>query len=144
MLMIFFLLLINTYGPQIVMYYLYAYYTVESGIKQLTHLHTTRIVVRFATGRSHKLINIHESVTQCLPLRLAWSSGAICEVAIKLTKLLHFLLIVSFGKAKAFFVMLLIIAVAFLLFFIALYLVSPLIAPEPLKLEGAHVLVSGM
>ena len=32
---IFFLLLINIYGPQIVMYYLYAYYTVESGIKQL-------------------------------------------------------------------------------------------------------------
>ena len=30
-----FLLLINIYGPQIVMYYLYAYYTVESGIKQL-------------------------------------------------------------------------------------------------------------
>ncbi len=29
-----FLLLINIYGPQIVMYYLYAYYTVESGIKQ--------------------------------------------------------------------------------------------------------------
>ena len=31
------LLLINIYGPQIVMYYLYAYYyyTVESGIKQL-------------------------------------------------------------------------------------------------------------
>ena len=31
----YFLLLINIYGPQIVMYYLYAYYTVESGIKQL-------------------------------------------------------------------------------------------------------------
>ena len=30
-----FLLLINIYGPQNVMYYLYAYYTVESGIKQL-------------------------------------------------------------------------------------------------------------
>ena len=40
--------------------------------------------------------------------------------------------------------MLLIIAVAVILFFIALYLVSPLIAPEPLKLEGAHVLVGGM
>ena len=35
MLMIFFKLLINIYGPQIVMYYLYVYYTVESGIKQL-------------------------------------------------------------------------------------------------------------
>ena len=39
--------------------------------------------------------------------------------------------------------MLLIIAIAFLLFFIALYLISPLIAPEPLQLQGAHVLVGG-
>ena len=41
----YFLLIINIYRPQIVMYYLYAYYTVESGIKQLNWIELNIVLV---------------------------------------------------------------------------------------------------
>ena len=47
-----FLLLINIYGPQIVMYYLYAYYSIESGIKQLNWIEI-QYEVAMRSGRCH-------------------------------------------------------------------------------------------
>lgn len=41
------------------------------------------------------------------------------------------------------FIMLLVVAAFIVAFVLLLYMISPLISPKPLKLNGAHVVVSG-